>query len=97
MGDFVLEKQIVTHMTKKCDTCNNAFLELFPLNCIFVQNIGTVLLASLFLKQIMYCLLVILWETFFSLLRLKWPKLLFLFNVTHVTLFQHTPAKQLLG
>ena len=32
----------------KCDTHDAAFLELFLLNCIFVQNVGTVLLAGFF-------------------------------------------------
>ena len=33
---------------KKCNTRDAAFLELFLLNCIFVQNGATVLLAGLF-------------------------------------------------
>ena len=32
----------------KCDTRDAAFLELFLLNCIFFENIGTVLLEGLF-------------------------------------------------
>ena len=32
MRDFALEKQIVTHVMKKCDTHDTAFLELFILN-----------------------------------------------------------------
>ena len=44
MRDFVLEKQIVTHVTKNV-TRDAAFLELFLLNCIFVQKINAVLLT----------------------------------------------------
>ena len=47
MRDSVLEKETVTHMTNKCDTCDAAFVELF-LTCIFVQSIGTLFLADLF-------------------------------------------------
>ena len=55
MRDFVLEKQIVAQVTKKCKTNDAAFLELFLLNCIFAKTL-LVLLAGLFSKQIMYCL-----------------------------------------
>ena len=48
MKEFVLEKQSVTQVTKKCDTHDAAFFELFLLNYIFVQNFGTVLLAGFF-------------------------------------------------
>ena len=44
MRDFVLEKQIVTHITKTL-AHDAALLELFLLNCIFSQNIGTLLLG----------------------------------------------------
>ena len=40
---------------KKCDTCNTAFLGTIFSELYFSQKIGTVLLAGVFLKQIMYC------------------------------------------
>ena len=48
MRDSVLEKETVTHMTNKCDTCDAVFVELFLLTCIFVQSIGTLFLVDLF-------------------------------------------------
>ena len=49
MRDFVLEKQNCDTRDKKCYTNDAAFLEFFLLNCIFVQNIGSVVGRS-FLK-----------------------------------------------
>ena len=42
MRDVILEKQIVTHVTKKCDIRDAVFLDLFLINCSFFHNIGRV-------------------------------------------------------
>ena len=38
MREFVLEKQIVTPVTRKCDTHDNTVLELLLLSCTFSNN-----------------------------------------------------------
>ena len=50
MRHFVLEKQNLTHVTKKCDTHDAAFLELFYLNCIFVPKDWSSVVGWSFLK-----------------------------------------------
>ena len=50
MRNFVLEKQIVTHVTKECDTNDTAFLEISLLNCIFSPKHWYIVVGRSFLK-----------------------------------------------
>ena len=81
---------------KKWDTHDAVSLGLFW--TAFSQNIGTLLLAGPFWKQIMYCCFghFVASTILLDVTEITKIIVLFLFVLTHVMLFQHTPAEKLL-
>ena len=86
MWAFVLEKQIVTHVTKN----------VLQVTCFF-GIIGTVMLEGLLGRQIMYCILSNFVENLIQLVVTEITKITVSFHCDTRNAFQDTPADQLLG
>ena len=82
------------HMRKKCDSCDTTFLDLFFQVAFFPKKLVQCC-WQVFMKADNVLPFVHLAENTILLDMTEitnLPKLLFLFLVTHITLFQHTPA-----